>query len=128
MNYLLDTQVFIWADSSRNNLSPHVQQLFHKSDSIFYLSVASLWEMQIKVQIGKMNLRASIQTILRDQREQNELRTLVITAHDIWELANLPLIHRDPFDRLLIAQARHKDLTIISADAMFASYPVKVVW
>lgn len=126
--FLLDTQVFIWADGQSKNLTRRVEQMLQNGEGPFYLSVASLWEMQIKTQIGKMQLRAPIRHILRDQLEKNELRLLVITAPDVWALGRLPLIHRDPFDRLLIAQAIQKQLTIISADSVFASYPVNVVW
>ncbi len=128
MNYLLDTQTFIWLDGEFSNLSSHVRSIFAETTNTYYVSVASLWEMQIKTQIGKMALRTTIRQILRDQFELNGIRLLVITADEIWNLGTLPLIHRDPFDRLLIAQARLKQLTIVTADSVFASYPVKVVW
>ncbi|MBZ0315434.1 MAG: type II toxin-antitoxin system VapC family toxin [Anaerolineae bacterium] len=126
--YLLDTQAFIWLSNADPRLSPTARRAITAPDSILYLSLASVWEMQIKIQIGKLQMRASLQQVLREEQAQNDIRLLPITLPDIWSLGNLPLIHRDPFDRLLIAQARLKNFTIISADAMFSSYAVTVVW
>ncbi len=94
----------------------------------FYLSMASAWEMQIKTQLGKLTLDLPIMELIKVGCEQNGIQLLNIELPHIDMLGKLPDHHKDPFDRLLIAQALSAKLTLLSADQAFAAYPVEVVW
>lgn len=92
------------------------------------VSAASAWELQIKQDLGKLKLSASIHSLVNEQEQINGLELLPIKLEHIWALADLPRLHGDPFDRLLIAQARHEGLTLVSADSVMREYPVEVLW
>ncbi len=125
--YLLDTQAFIWMDSHSDRLSNTARALILNLDNELFLSLVSIWEMQIKHQLGKLQLRVALSTIVNEQL-RNRVQLLLIQPQHIYGLAQLPLHHRDPFDRLLIAQARAENLTLISSDSRFADYDVPTVW
>lgn len=93
-----------------------------------YLSVASIWEMQIKLQIGKLILQLPLPQIIADQQQVNGLRLLPINPSHIYNLDQLPFHHKDPFDRLLISQAITEGISLLSNDTKFASYAVNVIW
>lgn len=122
--YLLDTHVFLWADAKSSELPPRVQQVLRDSQNHFYLSLVSLWEIQIKHQLGKLTLRLPIKSLVDEQRSVSRLGLVPIKPSHIYRLADLPLHHRDPFDRLLIAQALQERLTIITADPAIMAYGV----
>jgi PIN domain nuclease of toxin-antitoxin system len=86
-----------------------------------------MWEMQIKTQIGKLHLPLPVEVFVNLHLEENDIQPLPIVAHHIWHLNHLPLHHRDPFDRLLIAQTNADNLTLVSADTSFALYPVTLL-
>jgi len=92
-----------------------------------YLSLASLWEIQIKQQLGKLRLDSPWQQMIGTQRQENNLALLSIELPHIETLENLPSVHRDPFDRLIIAQALHEEMTVISADSIFNHYPIPII-
>src|SRR5687768_5240382 len=98
MNYLLDTQVFIWVDSDPTKISTAARYVMADANNLFFLSIASVWELQIKHQLGKLKLRAPLPDIIHDQ--ENNVRLLPITTEHIYTLEQLPMLHRDPFDRL----------------------------
>lgn len=128
MKLLLDTHVFIWWDSNPDKLSPLALSLCEDLRHTLIISVASLWEMQIKAQIGKLKLQHPMAELVEKQKEINGIQVLPILFEHILELDNLPNIHKDPFDRLLIAQAKIENATIVSADTIFSQYPVTVGW
>lgn len=128
MNYLLDTHTFIWADSDPAKLPPRVAVLIQDPNNTILISVASLWEMQIKLQIGKLTLRMPLPDIVEHQRKNNRIELLPIMLPHVLGLDGLPLHHKDPFDRILIAQAQVEKLTLVSHDSIFAQYGVAVVW
>lgn len=128
MNLLLDTHCFIWWDSDPNKLSPRSLALCEDPANDLFLSVASLWEIQIKHQLGKIILRAPIQRLLADQQASNGISLLPIQANHVFEVGTLPQLHSDPFDRILIAQARIEGLRLISHDAAIRKYPIAVEW
>ncbi|MBL8161546.1 MAG: type II toxin-antitoxin system VapC family toxin [Anaerolineae bacterium] len=105
MRFLLDTHVFIWLDIAQNRLSPTISRVIQDESNELYLSLVSIWEMQVKLQIGKLQLNASLIDTLRIQQDVNRIQQLPISVEHILALGNLPQRHRDPFDRLLIAQA-----------------------
>ena len=128
MNLLLDTHVFIWLDDNRDKLSPLVIDLCTDRTNTLWLSVVVIWEIQTKLQIGKLKLRGSLAEIIRDQKQVNGIQTLSLNLPHVMELQNLPAHHKDPFDRMLIAQAKSEDWKIVSKDPEFKTYPVTVVW
>ena len=126
MKLLLDTQIFIWWDSEPDRLPRRVLQLCEDEANTLVLSVVRLWEMQIKAQLGKLDLDRPLQQIVREQQEDNRLEILPVEATHVFGLQALPVHYRDPFDRLLIAQATTEGMPILSVDAMFKHYPVQV--
>jgi PIN domain nuclease of toxin-antitoxin system len=128
MKYPLDTHTFIWWNTDSKKLSPNVYALFQNRSNQLHLSLASVWEMQIKVQIGKLNLPAPLEKILEIQEEKNQIELLPITLKHVLALDHLPLHHRDPFDRMLIAQAQYEEMTVISHDVQLSQYNVQIIW
>lgn len=128
MRLLLDTHTFLWWDKQRSNLSHTALSILQNKANTLYLSVASVWEMQIKHQLGKLNISPSIDVLVSQQQQHNDLQVISIEIRYIMALYRLPMAHRDPFDRLLIATALVENMTILTADAVFNSYPVAVVW
>lgn len=127
MNLLLDTHIFLWWDGPFHLLSPQTRTLCSDPNNVLFLSMASLWEMQIKVQLGKMSFQHSLSKTIQDQQQNNGLRILPITLQHVYALDTLPLHHKDPFDRLIIAQAQAENMTLLSADAIFKQYLSSVI-
>jgi PIN domain nuclease of toxin-antitoxin system len=128
MKLLLDTHTFIWWDSDPSKLSLQVLTLCQDPANQLVVSVVSIWEMQIKVHLGKMNLALPLTDLVDQQLKTNNIYLLPVTLAHVLRLGTLPLHHKDPFDRLLVAQAIEEDATILSRDAIFASYPTRLVW
>lgn len=126
MRFLLDTHTFIWWNLKPPQLPAHVLALIVDPQNTILLSLVSVWEMQVKLQVGKLTLPAPLPEIIEKQSEQLDL--LPITLAHIFSLEHLPLHHRDPFDRLLIAQAQVEDIPVLSHDSIFAQYPIQVIW
>jgi PIN domain nuclease of toxin-antitoxin system len=125
---LLDTHTFIWWDSAPAKLSAAALALCQDPANQLVLSVASLWEIQIKRQLGKLDLRLSVAEIVAHQQETNGLAILPIVQAHVLALEALPLHHRDPFDRLLIAQAAVEAAALVSGDPVLKSYSVDIRW
>jgi PIN domain nuclease of toxin-antitoxin system len=128
MKLLLDTHTFIWWATSSDKLSSNVLALLTNADNQLILSLASVWEMQIKCQIGKLQLGKSVPTLVANQQEHNHLLVLPIELSHVYALENLPGVHKDPFDRIIIAQAVVENLPIITIDILFDRYPVVRMW
>ena len=128
MKLLLDTQVLLWADHDPGKLSTTARALLSDPANPRLLSVASLWEMQIKVQLGKLQLRLPLADIIAEQMQKNALEILAVSAGHVFDLGQLPALHKDPFDRLIASVARVESATLLSADPIFRGYPVTVVW
>ncbi|MFO7542442.1 MAG: type II toxin-antitoxin system VapC family toxin [Thiobacillus sp.] len=126
MKLLLDSHVFIWW--IEDALPQAIRDACTDADNRVFISAASAWELQIKQDLGKLKLSLPIQALFDQQLSRNGLEFLPIKPEHIWALADLPRLHGDPFDRLLVAQARHEDLTLVSADAVMQGYPVEVLW
>jgi PIN domain nuclease of toxin-antitoxin system len=126
MNLLLDSHVFIWW--IEDALPSAIRSACMDADNRLFISAISAWELQIKQDLGKLKLSLSVQALFDRQLSGNGLELLPIKLEHIWALADLPRLHGDPFDRLLIAQARHEGLTLVSADAVMRDYPVEVLW
>lgn len=128
MKVLLDTHTFIWLDTLPEKLSKMAMDICQNVDNQLYLSIASVWEMQIKIQLGKLNLRVPLADMLKVQQQENGLNILNITVEHIYQLQNLPFFHNDPFDRLIIAQSSLENMTLVSADGKFKNYDISVLW
>jgi PIN domain nuclease of toxin-antitoxin system len=128
MKLLLDTNVFIWLNDAPHRVRERVMTVIANPDNDLFFSLTSIWEMQIKIQLGKLELSDSLPDILKTQQVENNLQVLTIDLNHIWSLANLPYHHRDPFDRLLVAQAQTEGMTLVSADGIFEMYDVDLLW
>lgn len=128
MKFLLETHTFIWWDSAPTKLPAETFKRLQTPDNQVLLSLASLWEIQIKSQLGKLTLRGDLVDIVQEQQVENNLRLLPIELAHILELQQLPQHHKDPFDRLLIAQSQVEAAMLISRDPMFQSYDCQLMW
>ena len=128
MELLFDTHAFIWWDGDQSKLSAVVLDACRSPANSLHLSLASVWELQIKMQLGKLALRLPLVDVLRDQQQQNGLVLEPVTLEEILALAALPTLHRDPFDRLIIAQSNRRGFHLVTHDPELARYPVAVLW
>ena len=128
MKILLDTHTFIWMDAAPEKLPKQVTELLQNPKHNLLLSVVSVWEIQIKTQLGKLDINNDLANLVQEQQERNKLVILPVTLVHVLALGKLPLHHKDPFDRLLIAQALSEDAALLSRDEFFSAYPVKVFW
>ena len=127
MKILLDTHIFLWYINKDNRLPDNFRENIRNLDNEVYLSVVSLWESIIKHQLGKLSLPQPPEIYIPIQRERHLISSLSIDEASITQLAKLSPIHRDPFDRMIICQAMEYDMTIITVDDVFLSYPVAVL-
>jgi len=128
MRLLLDTHTFLWLDGSPELLSPAALAACEEPTNELYLSVVSAWEIQIKHQINRLQLDVPLEEMIQGQQTANDLKILSVELHHVYILPQLPLHHHDPFDRLLIAQAKAEQMRLVSADSQFAPYLVDILW
>ncbi|HEY6393214.1 MAG TPA: type II toxin-antitoxin system VapC family toxin [Bryobacteraceae bacterium] len=128
MRLLLDTSAFIWCLHSPERLSPKSQRRMEDPNAELLLSIASVWEMAIKEGSGKLSLKAPLNDIIGLGKERLFIGLLPIEIGHVIHTAQLPPHHRDPFDRLLIAQALLENLTIVTSDPKISRYNVQVLW
>lgn len=127
MRALLDTHTFLWAIAEEERLSPHARQIYTAKNDL-WLSVASVWEILIKVRAGKLPFPRNAGPYIVRQLAENHIDVLPIKLDHVFRIENLPMHHRDPFDRILIAQSLEEKLPLVTADPLFDRYPVKVIW
>jgi len=125
---LLDTQCWLWWFAQPDRLNQEAIAQIADETNELWLSVASVWEISIKVSIKKLPLPEPVDLYVSSRIAQLRMRSLAITAAHALQIAALPLHHRDPFDRLLIAQAQIEGMTLVSADRMFNQYEVSLLW
>ena len=123
---LLDTHAFLWFMSDPSRLSEKVNTELENAD-VVYISVASFWEMAIKSSLGKLKLPTSISDMMKDC-EKLDFSVLPIRGSHLERLQGLPWHHRDPFDRLLICQAKEEGLTLVTADGNIQRYDIETLW
>ncbi len=128
MNYLLDTHTFIWWAIEPEKLPEKVVGLLESSDNGVFLSIASIWEMQIKIHLKKLSLPLPLSDLVSQQCTTNHIDLLPIEPSHIYALEHLPFHHKDPFDRILIAQSFITSFLFISKDAKFEPYPITCIW
>jgi PIN domain nuclease of toxin-antitoxin system len=128
MTLLLDTHAFLWFVMGSANLSANARALIEDPTNETLMSIASLWEMAIKVSLGKLTLSAPFDQLIPEQLNLNGIGLLNIKVDHLSLLAKLPFDHRDPFDRLLIVQAITEKLPVVSIDAAFDAYGIERLW
>ncbi len=128
MKFLLDTHIFIWLIDGNPKLSQAARQAIENENNSLHISIVSLWEMTIKTSLGKLELAIPLEQIIIDFILPSGIQILPIHLPHLLILQTLPFHHRDPFDRLLISQAKSETLTLISEDATFQKYEVKILW
>lgn len=128
MKLLLDTHSFLWFVLDNPKLSTLAKSLIENRENQRLLSKASLWEMAIKQSIGKLRLSLPFTSFITQQLNLNEIQVLDITIEHLAVVSTLPLHHRDPFDRLIIAQAVSENISILSVDSSFDAYPIQRLW
>jgi len=127
MRLLVDTHVFLWFISGDNRLPDTMRDSIRDLNNEVYLSVVSLWEAIIKHRLGKLPLPQPPEVYLPTQRERHQISSLSLDEASVSQLVNLPPIHRDPFDRMLICQAMQHGLTIVTVDDVVGKYSVPVL-
>jgi PIN domain nuclease of toxin-antitoxin system len=127
MKLLLDTHVFLWFISGDKRLSNTMCENIRGLNNEVYLSVVSLWEAIIKYQLGKLPLPQLPEIYLSTQRERHQISSLSLDEASVSQLTNLPSIHHDPFDRMLICQAIQHGLTIVTVDEIIVKYSIPVL-
>lgn len=128
MKLLLDTHTFIWWVIEPTKISAQALGLLQDQSNDLFLSVVSVWEMQIKLQIGKLKFNLPLAQLITKQQQTNQLSILPVTLEHVLALDSLPFHHKDPFDRLLITQANLEGAVLVSNDAIFSNYSVKLAW
>lgn len=128
MKILLDTHVFLWIITNDNRLTEAAKSMFVDKDNEVYLSLASIWEIAIKVSLGKLTLNSTVEVFINKHVKGNNIKILNIERHHIFAVATLPFYHRDPFDRLLCCQSSLEQIPIVSADKKLDSYPIIRLW
>jgi len=126
MDVLIDTQTLIWFCEANPCLPASVKLYMERSNGLV-VSMASFWEITIKTSLGKLNTNGNIADVM-DKALSKGFKILPIKREHLITLSNLDLIHRDPFDRLIIAQAIAENMPLVSSDDVFKQYPVKCVW
>lgn len=128
MKLLLDTHTLLWLDSCPEKLSRTAMAACEDPANQLYLSVVSAWEIQLKHQLGRLQLDVPLDQMIQGQQSADDLRILPVELHHVYTLDELPLHHNDPFDRLFMAQAKAEQAWLVSVDSQFEPYPVTVIW
>ena len=128
MKLLLDTHTFIWFVFNAPDLPLPTRELLEDQASELYFSHASAWEMVIKVSLGKLHFSTKVADLVTAQTQKDNIQLLPIELPHLALIESLPLHHKDPFDRLLIAQAQVEGLTVVGVDAAFDAYGVSRLW
>ncbi|WP_019500784.1 type II toxin-antitoxin system VapC family toxin [Pseudanabaena sp. PCC 6802] len=128
MKLLLDTHTFLWFIEGNLKLSEEARILIENPKSERFLSIASLWEMSVKTSIGKLELGMTFTDLVKREVYGNAIDVLEILPEHLDELAKLPFYHKDPFDRLIIAQSIAENISVITKDIIFENYPIAILW
>jgi PIN domain nuclease of toxin-antitoxin system len=128
MRVLLDTHSVLWFLTGNEKLSTTAQEVMIDFENELVLSIASLWEIAIKVSLGKLELERPFEELFPSQLREHEIELLHMMVPHLVKVASLPFHHRDPFDRVIIAQSLAEGLPVITADPAFRSYGVTIIW
>jgi PIN domain nuclease of toxin-antitoxin system len=125
---LLDTHAFLWWIDDDHRLSPTARSWIENGQNEVLFSVVSAWEIVVKHALGRLGLDGTISELIPDQIERNAFQVLPLHLRHALRLSSLPDLHRDPFDRMLVAQAQEERIPILSGDRELSRYPAQVVW
>lgn len=128
MKYLLDTHTLLWITTDDPKLSKKVKDIYLNAENDISFSIASIWELAIKSSLSKISFKKDLEEFVETHVKGNNVQILKIELPHVLRIENLPFHHRDPFDRLIIAQAIENDLVILGNDKTFDKYKVKRVW
>ena len=128
MRYLLDTHTFLWFISDDKRLSKTANALMKDRNNALYFSSASAWEISIKIGIKRLSIKDEMESFLLDQLSENGILPLPITIPHAAYICKLPRIHKDPFDRILIAQSVVEDMPLLSRDRTVRKYDANIIW
>ena len=128
MRLLLDTHALLWWHEASSNLSQPALQALRDPSNTVYVSVVNVWEAQIKHQLGKLTLQGPIREMVERQNRVNGFGLLTVRAEHVYRLDTMGTHHKDPFDRLLVAQALHEDLVLVSKDEKLTPYAAPLLW
>lgn len=128
MMLLIDTHVFLWWIDDDPRLSERARTIIGHAENQLYLSSASGWEIAIKAKLGKLDIEGDVKSFVSEQMRLNSIEQLPVMMIHSLHVATLEDLHRDPFDRLIVAQAQLEGLPILSADQYISAYPVETVW
>ncbi|MEX1328005.1 MAG: type II toxin-antitoxin system VapC family toxin [Desulfobacterales bacterium] len=128
MKVLLDTHAFLWSITGDDRLSKTAEEIFLDPDNNLFFSAASFWEICIKLSLGKLSLKREWFKTIQEEMRINAVQWLPVEMRHCVELTKLPFHHRDPFDRMLIAQAMTEDLQLLSRDSRLSAYEINRVW
>ena len=128
MNVLLDTHAFLWAITGDKRLSETARKTFLDPRNRLFFSAVSMWEICIKISLGKLSLKRGWLKKIQNEMSINAVQWLPVEMPHCAELTKLPFHHRDPFDRMLIAQARVEDLQVLSRDVRLSDYDIERLW
>jgi PIN domain nuclease of toxin-antitoxin system len=128
MKALLDTHVFLWWITDDTQLPAYIREIVSNSDNELFFSAASCWEIAIKSQLGKIKLPDKPDRFISDQLAINTIQTLPIQASHALHVFNLPPLHRDPFDRIIVSQAQLEKLPVITSDPLIKQYKINTIW
>lgn len=127
MNLLLDSHVFVWQGVETGRIGPIARMTLQDAKNDLFLSIAGIWELAIKDEVGKLELPVDLQLFVATMLKQRTISLLPLTPDHAFELRNLDRLHKDPFDRILVAQARVENMTLVTADERLFSYPVRTL-
>ena len=127
MRILIDTQSFIWFVENDKQLPDKIRKELENIDNTIIISIASLWEMAIKISLDKLRISCDIEEMI-DKIYHNGFELLPILPNHIIKLSSLKYLHRDPFDRIIIAQSISEDLPVVTSDEIYGEYGVRVKW
>ena len=128
MKFIADTHAFLWFITDSERLSPKAKTFLEASESDRVLSAASIWEIAIKTSLGKLSFKKPLEELLPEQIRLNYFQVLDISSEHALRVAGFPMLHRDPFDRMIVAQALVERLPILSNDGALDGYGVRRLW
>ncbi|MDP9266109.1 MAG: type II toxin-antitoxin system VapC family toxin [Chloroflexota bacterium] len=128
MRLLLDTHAFLWSIGAPDRLSDRARRAIEDGANDVFLSAASAWEIAIKAGLGRVSLPRDLERFVPDQMARNSIQPLPVDLGHALRVFALPDVHRDPFDRLLVAQAIAEELTLVSRDRRLKGYAAKLLW
>src|SRR5690606_7087540 len=127
MRYLIDTQILIWSLGDIQKLSPSAISILRREENDIFISIASLWEIAIKISVEKIKLPVPFEDFI-EETLSNNFEILGIELVHLLTLTSLPFYHRDSFDRVIISQAISEKIAIVSSDEKFSFYNVEKIW